>query len=521
LTAISASRSATASGERRRLFDIGFVAVLGALSVLILGGSVREAFPPGDGGLFYQICSQILSGGFHYPRTIDYNGLAVPFSYSPLGFYAVALLAGASHIDLARAMALWVMAFDFAIAPAAYFATRCILPTRTQALVAAGFLVVFPVNSAWLGMGGAMTRAPGFVFFLIACGASWKALRDGDRRATLVAIASGAAIAWIHMEFLFLYMVSLALFMLFFRRNLVRAVALGAAVGALALPWLLLAHHDVGALSNALQTRHFGRNVFPADAYVRYWGIADHGDWVPMLSLLCAVVALLYGRYEFALWMLVVIVLDTRAGVQVAHLPSALAIGWSYGKIEDALPRDAHRRMALRIALVAVLAGTLAVAQASSAFVRINDTDVSEWRWIGAHTEPSAAILTLSPRSLGEPGLDQTFEWLPVFAKRYSPITYQGLEWIDGAHFVSRSSAYYGFEATCVRRGAACVKSYARRFRLGKRPAYLYVPRHGTEYQLVANSIRADGTFALVRESSAGVLFRLPATGGPSREASP
>ena len=485
------------------------VSAFGVLSVVVLGGSFTAAFPPGDGGLFAQICATIADGGFAFPRTIAYNGLSIPFSYSPLAFYAVAALATLLHLEIPRAMQLWVMAWTFAFAPAAYYAAREILRERAQALVACGLLVVLPVNSAWLGMGGGTTRAPGFVCYIIACGATWAALRDGGRGRTIGAAAAGGAIAWFHMEFFFLYAVTLAVMATVFYRRPRRIAAIGAGAALLAVPWILLAHHDLASLSNALQTRHFAKASAPLASHLRYVGLGAPADWVALACIACMLVLAVRKQFVFALWAVAVVALDSRAGIQVAHVPAALAAGAGFGLLREALPRHSDRRSALAAALIAIAVTALDVAPEANRYVRMQPSDVALWRWMDAHLERDAAVFTLSPRSLGAPALDQSFEWLPVYARRVSPITYQGREWVDGASFQFRASAFFGFQELCVRRGPPCVMVYARDLAPGV-PRYVYIPRHGDEYGLVTAAFRTDRQLRLTHEDDAGAIFRLP-----------
>jgi hypothetical protein len=509
MSAVASTSAPARALELKEHWPVPVIVAFGVVSVIVLGGSVAAAFPPGDGGLFAEICAEIVDGRFQFPRVIAYNGLHIPFSYSPLAFYAVASLSQLLHISVPRAMQWWVMCWTFAFAPAAYYAARCILRDRAQAVVAAAFLVVLPMNSAWLGMGGGMTRAPGFVCYMVAAGAAWAALRDGGRRRTLLAALAAGAIAWFHMEFFFLYAVTLVLLTVAFRRRFAAAAAIAAGAGVLALPWVLLAHHDMASFQNALQTRHFAHAAVPLTEYLHYVGIGLPGEWLALLALASLAVALARGRYVFALWFAAVIAVDSRAGIQGAHLPAALAIGFAFGSLRDAFPRPAHRNRLLYAAIGAALVGAVTVFHMSAQYVRTSETDIAAWRWIGAHTERDAAIFTLSPRSLSEPALDQSFEWLPVYAQRVSPITYQGLEWLDGRSFAFHASAFYGFQELCVRRGPECVLVYARDLAPG-RPRYVYIPRHGIDYELVSARFRTDPRLRLTHEDNGGALFRLP-----------
>src|SRR3972149_806702 len=49
--------------------------------------------PINDGGMFFAMTEDIRRAGYALPEYTSYNGGAIPFAYSPLGFYLAAVLA--------------------------------------------------------------------------------------------------------------------------------------------------------------------------------------------------------------------------------------------------------------------------------------------------------------------------------------------------------------------------------------------------------------------------------------------
>ena len=486
------------------------VLLLGCASVFAHGGDVFAKYPRGDGGLFYAICDRLIAGNLAYPREIDYNGFQIPFSYSPLAFYCVALIARALGAWPPHVMNVWVIAWDFAFAPAAYWAALQFLKNRQQALVAAAFLIVCPGNLAYLGMGGAMTRAPGFVMYLLACGATWRALRERSRPMTAWSIVFGALAAWTHMEFLFLYVVS-ALLMAVGRPSLEtfrRAALLFGGIAALAFPWLLLARFNVSSIASALRTTHGVQSFVAIEGLLRYFGLTPVQNWVGLLGFVCLVAAYASKRKLWLGWALTLVALDSRGGLQAAYLPLALAVGWASSHLNARVKERGYLPAAALIAAITFEVAAATAADESSSYARLDDTAVASMRWMAAHLEPNARVFT---ESAALPiGADQAYEWLPVFARRSSPITYQGLEWVDVPTYQAYQRRFYTLQRTCVAAGADCLVRLAGDLGPSVAPAYLWLrPDERGADQPVLRDLKQSSKLKFVRADASGALFRL------------
>jgi hypothetical protein len=486
------------------------VVFLGFASVLAHGGDALAKYPRGDGGLFYAICDRLIAGNFAYPREIDYNGFQIPFSYSPLAFYCVALIARALGASPPHVMNLWVIGWDFAFAPATYWAALQFLKNRRQAFVATAFLIVCPGNLAYLGMGGAMTRAPGFAMYLLACGATWRALRERNRAMTAWSIIFGALAAWTHMEFLFLYVVS-AVLIAASRPSLEtfrRAVLLLGGIAALAVPWLLLAHFNVPSIANALRTTHGSQSFVAIEGILRYFGLTPVQNWVGLLGFVCLVAAYASKRKLWLSWALALVVLDSRGGLQAAYLPLSLAVGWASSHLNAHVKERTFLPVAALIAAITFEVAAATAADESSAYPRLDDTAVASMTWMARHLERNARVFT---ESAARPiGADQAYEWLPVFAHRKSPITYQGLEWVDVPTYRAYQRRFYMMQTACVSEGADCFARLVDDLGAPAAPAYLWLrhDEHGAD-QPILRDLRHSSNLTFVRADPSGSLFRL------------
>ncbi len=479
--------------------------VLALAGPLALGIDVTAAYPAGDGGLFYAICEQLQRAHFAYPRTIEYNQFLLPFGYSPAAFYCVAAFASVAHVALGHAMNLWIAAWALAIGPAAYWTARQVLGSRVAAFAAATYVVLLPHYFNYLGMGGGLTRCPGFVLSTLACGAIWRLSAVWSRRSVALAAAASAACAWTHMEFFLLLTVSAFAIALAVRLPPRRALVVGAIVAALIAPWpaLLWAHGTLASVIVALHTSHGTQTISPSSVSLTMFG---DSSLFGLLGIVAAVVSVVRRHYVFLVWALLIALIDSRAGGQVTHLPIGLAFGESVAWVAAAA-RSAVQRRALAIVGVAIVAfGAFANIADARRDVRIRPGDVADMRWIATHTQARALIVVGSAEPDGAAFTDQTYEWLPVFAARRSPTTFEGLEWLDISLY-RRYSASLDYVEECAFVRVSCYRKFAAKRMPAGSTWYLYVPRHYAQDVRLAEALGSDPAFARVHTSAFGTIF--------------
>lgn len=483
------------------------IVVLAFFSAWVVNANLSADYPLGDGGLFYVIIKQILAGHFAYPQTIAYNGFQIPFAYSPLAFYCVAAMVKLTALPIPKAMNLWVIVWCALFAPAAYLAARRFLATDVEAFIAAGFTVVFPPIIAWLGMGGGVTRAPGFALFLVASGLTWEAFRKGNLLSAVLAGICAAAALWFHMEFAFLYAATFVILALFARPSF-RVTGVVAGVGILlAAPWLVIASIHLHAVLEATHTSHGPSAVL--DTLLSYSGITG-GGWLSLTGFFCMLAACFIDRnYLWLAWGVAILCLDSRAGNQAAHFPSGLAVAWAAGKLWRS-DIGAHLGKTALTLLVGIgfLSAASSARDDSLKYVRLSSSDAADMTWMGTHLERSSDVVTLNAAALdGRFIQDQTFEWLPALSGLRSPITYQGLEWISARETIDRNMDFFEVQ-WCLAQGVGCILDFIRAKAPGNN-VYAYVPAHGRAYPLLVTVLNANSHFTKVFQSPSGTVFRV------------
>ena len=189
--------SATAAAPSRRLrivppaeepapssrrYGIAVAAVLGIAFVVRAAFVLGSDFPLNDGGMFLQMTRDLQGSGYALPAYTSYNGGAVPFAYPPLGFYLAAIIDAVTPLSLAGVFRFLPLIASFAAVAAFLFMARTLLPTRTHVITALVAFATLPATFQWMLMGGGVTRAPGFVFALLAVTFAYRAFERGSRR---------------------------------------------------------------------------------------------------------------------------------------------------------------------------------------------------------------------------------------------------------------------------------------------------------------------------------------------------
>jgi hypothetical protein len=490
------------------LLNVFLFAALAVCGAAALGVDFTAAYPPGDGGLFYAICRQLEAAHFVYPGAIDYNGSSIPFAYSPGAFYIVALLRSLTHLPLGGAMNLWVGAWAFALGPAAYWASRQILPSRLAAFASALYAVLVMHSFEYLGMGGGLTRSPGLCFLMLASGAMWRLKTRYSRANVCLAAALCAGCGWAHMEFFLLLVIGGIIIAIANRLSIAKIATLSGLTAVLLLPWPIAValRGTLPAMAVALHTAH-GAGDFSILWF--FVNVAGNPFESPVAGLGVAALIVAIARREFVwpVWALVIALVDSRAGPQVDHFVVGLAVGSAVAALER-MSLDVQWSRALIATAVAI---GIAAAGADTVFaqqcVRISQTDVDDMTWLKDHTPARAAIVVAFADTGGAAPTDQTYEWLPVFAQRWSATAFEGLEWVSLSRYRRMSNSLLYVQTYCGHIGVPCLEQFARARIEPHRPWYVYLPYHSEYASLLREEIERSGSFETVHVSASGAIF--------------
>lgn len=462
---------------------LGFGVRLG----LVLAGQ----WPLNDGGMFFAMARDLSANGWRIPAETSYNGLHLPFAYSPFSFYLADAVSAVGHVSLIHVFMYLPPVASAATVLAAYLLFRAMLPSRASAKLATFVFALLPAGFLWLITGGGVARAVGLLFGVLAVHQAHRLFVQHKGRA-LVPLAALVSLALAsHLETGAWAATTCVVFMAVYRRDRAGALWLAAA-GALSLaltaPWwaTVVAQHGLSPFLNASTTG--GLNPLGPIELAGLQITAEPGfPLLGGLALLGAIVCIRTGRYFLPAWPAVILAFDTRAGATYAMIPIAMLA--AIGFVECLLPLLSSRspgalgpvvsdgRNLRRATVAALCVGVYALAAlATLPFASREPTRAlasstrSAMAWVKSETPAGTTFLVVS----GQPDwqLDAAAEWFPVLAGRRSLATVQGTEWDGAARFTRATDEAKALQA-CAGRDGACLFAWMQAAHTW--PQYVYV----------------------------------------------
>lgn len=444
-------------------------------------------FPLNDGGLFYAMTEELRRAGYRLPAVTDYNGIGIPYGYSPLAFYVAALLADVTPLGLLAIFRLLPAVVACLLVVAFASLARDSVRSRAALVGSVFAFALAPRSFIWMIMGGGLTRSFGFLFALLAIRETHRFhVRRAWRHAALAA-GFAALTVLSHLGTAPFLALSIVLFFLAHGRHrtgLLGSAAIALATAALTAPWwgTVLATHG---LAPFLAANASGASIF-TDSETRRWiliGLArfELGSTsealfpvIGVLAVLGGLVVLGRGGWLLPAWWVAIVVLDARQGTSFSTVPIALLAGT--GVAEVLLPLlarrpvgsglDAGSSRALGPTAVAALVALVGYASMSalakspyltregSYLVSLRPGDRQAMGWVAARTPADSRFLLVTGSQWWN---DRVSEWFPVLARRHSVATVQGSEWVPGGferqkvlHARAQRCAHWAADAHCL-----------------------------------------------------------------------
>lgn len=500
---VTATTAARPERGRARWLALATLAV--ALGALVRGVHVFSAdFPLNDGALFAAMVEDLKAAEFRLPATTRYNGLSLPYAYSPLPFYVAAALStatGLSSVELLRWLP-WLVAS--ATVGAFLLLARALLANRVAVLVATIAFATAPRAFIWMIMGGGLTRSFGFLFALLTI---HQLHATFTRRRWAHAILAGVCAGLVllsHIGTAPFVAVSGALLLAVHGRHrfgLTASIAAAAIAAAVSSPWWLsvLATHGVAPFAAAGRTGgnvlSGGRETIHVLGKVARLGNVTSEPLFPLLSalgLLGTLVAVATRRPLLPLWLLLILLFDARQGDTFSMVPLAMLVG--IGVTEGVMPLFRRRASdgrhpgrwqrllpaaagggAFAYVLLGALLSDADFAGEAKHLVPLSAEERAAMQWVATHT-PAESRVFVAPQ-VGW-AVDRTQEWFPLLARRVSPVTVQGTEWLPDGAF-ARAERHYRYANECAwGGGAGCLE--ALEDSLGTSFTHVYLPRRDT-----------------------------------------
>lgn len=544
-------QQAKAEEQRRKLPAATLVlAAAVAVGVFVRAAHVLSSpFPLNDGALFFQMARDLQAAHFRLPAFTTYNDASIPFAYSPFGFYLAGLLNSVTGLDMVDVFRWVPLIFTSLTVVACLVLARALLGSRTAVAVAVITFGVLPRSFLWLLMGGGVTRAPGFLFAILALYELVLVYARRDRGRLLPATVYSALTVLSHLGTAPFLAFSAVLFCLAFARDRfgLRSSAIVAA-GTLLLtaPWwgAVIATHGIGPFLAANQT---GGSIFHGLTWAHVaetLGWAGLGTGEPLLALggMLAVLGVLAciatGSWLLPVWWITIVVLDARAGSTYATLPIALLAGIGVSDVVLPLLRRsrafyrrhvAHARHGHphsdivpfpgpggRLKPQVLVLGFFGVFALVSALLTkpglpgglpdlTSLTREERWamRWVARTTPVTSKVLVIAQRPWE---IDKTSEWMPVLGERVSVATVQGTEWLPNHAFARRQSEFNDLQG-CGNWVTACLDDWSARS--GIDFTHVFIPKSpaGQCCRMLIFDLKRDPAYQLVYDGPGAVVF--------------
>jgi hypothetical protein len=433
--------------------------------------------------MFYAAIQDLKASHYALPQYMSYNGGQIPFAYPPLGFYmaaAVSSLPGVTVLDSVRFLPLVFSCLTLAVF---YRLGLTLLGSRRQAVVALWVFALLPRAFNWEIVGGGVTRAPGFLFALVALDLGYRALQaDAGRRYIAWSGAATGLALLAHLEMGLFVAVSLSLFTGLGRPGGIRARAMITAsilVTALAVssPWWLTNLVRFGAdpfLAAASTGGHsplsFLAAVGPSPADETLFPV------LTALALLGVLIAATRRDYCLAVWPLVLFIADPRKASTSASVPLALlaavAVCGGIARVlaaQQSLEGEGEpstswtgrqRTFGYCVMGFGYVAALLTPISPRSPLHSLSSPARDSMTWIAQETQPGSRFAVVTGNPLW--ATDPVSEWFPGLTGRVSIATPQGREWLRNPSFKSITESFEDLQA-CHDSGLVCLEEWQAR----------------------------------------------------------
>ena len=237
---------------------------------VFLGATVRlpavlySGFPLNDGGMFMQAIVELKNAHFMLPEYLHYNGLQLPYSYPPLGFYVAGIVSSLTHQSIPTMLRFIPLTFSVATIVAFIFLAQSFVRDRAVVVAATIAFALVPRSHNWEIMGGGLTRSIGFFFAVLAIWQVYLLFTERSRSHLIWTIVLASATCLSHLEMALFVAVSSAVMLLFYartRKGLRDALLVAAGVLLMTSPWwaVVIERHGVAPFISASNTS--GRSV--------------------------------------------------------------------------------------------------------------------------------------------------------------------------------------------------------------------------------------------------------------------
>ncbi len=503
---------------------------------LLVGGYIRLSrvltadFPLNDGGLFFQMTTELIANHFKLPLFTSYNGLGIPYAYPPLAFYltgGLSQLFGWSLLDVYR---IFPAAVSILTIPAFYLLARELTHDDNHLAIATLIFSVLAPTYHWVIMGGGVTRSLAFFFSFFAL---FFTIRLFSKKRYKYLFAAGLFLSLsilTHPETGFHTALTVPVFWFFLSKNkqgVLFTFIMATLTIALTAPWwgTVLVSHGFDPFKAALLTSE--QTTFSLYVLLNFSLTEEVG--IASIAVLALVGMLLYSaKKDFFLpvWLLFSYVISPRsARLNIAPIIAILA-GYTLILITQWLDeRRAERKgsgdsgyfiysitskILLLILFFQWFTSALLVIR-DNVYIRITGEDRQAFEWIRENTGIDSRFVIITDHFWAQ---DPVSEWFPTLTGRISTATVQGTEWLPEGRYTQAVIEARKLQL-CVDQTPACVQTWMEE--TGRDYDYLYIRKlkiQTSPHELIpydsalAELLREDPAYQMVYDGAGAAIFK-------------
>lgn len=502
---------------------------------IIIGGYLRFSkplsadFPLNDGGLFYQMTRELVENHFRIPSFTTYNHLGIPYAYPPLAFYLTAGLSQLFGWQLISIFRIFPAVVSILTIPAAYLLIKDL--TEDDNLLSLAILIfsLIPVTFDWVIMGGGVTRAPGFLFALLALHFTVVLYKRGTIKPLILAGICLSLAILSHPETGFHAAVSVPVLWFFLGRNKKGAWQTGLMAlmtMLLTAPWWgkVLSTHGLPPFLSALSTSEQNGNAFFFPLNVTLTNESGTGS-IAILALIGCLLFLAKKQWFLPVWAVISYTAAPRsAKIFIAPMVAIFAaytmlllIQWLDARKNNngitvdspSLLSSLFSQLLLAIMFLQWFPSSMRALNQFSTN-RLGEGEQAVFTWINTNTGANSRFVVLSDYFWS---VDPISEWFPVLTGRSSVATVQGTEWLGGGNYEIAKQKALDLR-NCVDQSPQCIDAWASDYQVTYDYLYIRKLRVQNSVELVpyknalADLLKNDPSYTLVYETDAVAVFK-------------
>lgn len=500
------------------------------LMVVILGMYVRIVhvisvdFPLNDGGLFYSMIRDLGESDRILPMYTSYNQAQIPYAYPPFSFYFLHILENMLKVSLLDIMRIFPALVSCLTIPLFYHFAHKILASKTAVLFSTLAFSFLPTSFDWLIVGAGVTRAPAFVFSLLALNGAISFLREKRYQHLLVVTLGFTLVILTHPGIAWFTFYSLCVLFgykaLSERKSFLHLGSVMVTSGILSSIWWLtiVQRHGWKVFVYPFQTESYSFASLLTPFTFLFTNEPFLGIFA-FIGLLGLFISFRRKNYLITAWFIVVFLLEPRLSALYSVIPFSILVGKGFAKgILPVIQKDGsqdkaddadkiHWDFLTTVFVVFLLLYVTTAAYLAVQSKHLSREQIQSMKWTAKNTPLDESFIILTgTQSYGK---DYASEWFPALSSRKSVTTPQGMEWLSDNQFTKMSEAHFELQK-CVEENWACLNNWGQFY--GKDFEHIFISmksirENGQSVDLLLDELKKSASYSVVFENDDVIIF--------------